>query len=1107
LTNLYEGVHGNGILLPHDTAYDDNDRNDPPDLPGAISAGAAANQFVVKACDVILDGILYAIGGGSDITVTLTSTTAEKLGSFVALNSGEECLFVVVATADGLKVTQTVNITTAAGAYPSISGTAASYLTTGSGAGDNRQTIVLGTVRAVNAGGATTGDLNIESLSEYNDKRVFVRPSPLYFSPVRDGTISATTGINSHTALQTVHTGQPATFGDNGIVWQSFNSDGESMLYYSAKDGSNRHTHLLGPTNIDVSSPSTNQTFTFDGNRVFVLTPSTGITLNPSPSSTFPPGHTVFVSVPSGSTVTFDSTGLNQAIAAGNALMFAYDGTNWKRVLFSSTVATTSSGASGLVQLSDGAGGFTSDSTLSYDTAANELTVNGKLTVTGLIDPTGLELTPQASNPAAADAGVVDDNTLWLDSGASNRLKHGELSVMRENDDISELNNDAGFVDAAGAAAAAPATNLTYTASTRVIASSTGTNATLTEVVAGGNSGLMTGAQATKLDGIEVGATADQTAVEIKTAYESNDDTNAFTDDEQTKLAGIATGAEVNVNADWNAVGGDAEILNKPTDVTNLATHSVTELNDVTNAGSGAIITSAERATLGTALQAETDPLFSISPAASITNAGSGAVITSAERTKLTGIETGATADQNADEVPVAAHSPTNYSAATADVEAHLVGIDNALASAGSVSSVFGRTGAVVATSGDYDDSEITAAASATNYTPTASTVEGHLAGIDTALGSVGGGGTPSGAAGAIQFSDGLAFDDDGANLYWDDGNNRLGVGTNTPTNALHVITTEYLNDGAYAARFQAHEGNVGVTRYGGIHISNDNTAPIDGDAWESNRWQIGQRDGNQLDFSYGSPTNTNIPASDTDLRITATGDVGIGLGATDPSAKLHVSGNVLIEDGTTDGSSDHLLEVKSGQSGTPDNARILISADTDVKLPMFHLRDIEANGGTFNANYSAYIALDRASAIVTGSAQNDMLIANGNYNKDIHLCTNNAGNGSSAQARLTIVGSDGDVGIGTTSPAQKLHVNGTIRQTGATSAVLVANANGDLVAASNLTDTAYSTTDTTDAAADVYAANPAYWAGPPPTTVAEALDRIAAHLNNPAFSPPGPIP
>jgi hypothetical protein len=49
-----------------------------------------------------------------------------------------------------------------------------------------------------------------------------------------------------------------------------------------------------------------------------------------------------------------------------------------------------------------------------------------------------------------------------------------------------------------------------------------------------------------KLAGIEAGATADQTPAEIKADYESNLDTNAFTDAEKTKLAGIAAGAEVN---------------------------------------------------------------------------------------------------------------------------------------------------------------------------------------------------------------------------------------------------------------------------------------------------------------------------------------------------------------------------------------------------------------------------------------------------------------------------------------------------------------------------------------------------------------------------------
>ena len=49
-----------------------------------------------------------------------------------------------------------------------------------------------------------------------------------------------------------------------------------------------------------------------------------------------------------------------------------------------------------------------------------------------------------------------------------------------------------------------------------------------------------------KLGGIEEGATADQTNAEIKTAYEANSDTNAFTDALQTKLNNI----ELNATAD-----------------------------------------------------------------------------------------------------------------------------------------------------------------------------------------------------------------------------------------------------------------------------------------------------------------------------------------------------------------------------------------------------------------------------------------------------------------------------------------------------------------------------------------------------------------------------
>ena len=57
---------------------------------------------------------------------------------------------------------------------------------------------------------------------------------------------------------------------------------------------------------------------------------------------------------------------------------------------------------------------------------------------------------------------------------------------------------------------------------------------------------------------------------------------NDYTTAEKNKLGGIASGAEVNVNADWNATTGDAQILNKPTipSISGLATVTYVDTQD-----------------------------------------------------------------------------------------------------------------------------------------------------------------------------------------------------------------------------------------------------------------------------------------------------------------------------------------------------------------------------------------------------------------------------------------------------------------------------------------------------------------------------------------------
>ena len=67
------------------------------------------------------------------------------------------------------------------------------------------------------------------------------------------------------------------------------------------------------------------------------------------------------------------------------------------------------------------------------------------------------------------------------------------------------------------------------------------------QVSSGSNAGTMSAANFTKLAGIETGATADQSNAEIKTAYEANSNTNAYTDTEKTFVNAItSTATELN---------------------------------------------------------------------------------------------------------------------------------------------------------------------------------------------------------------------------------------------------------------------------------------------------------------------------------------------------------------------------------------------------------------------------------------------------------------------------------------------------------------------------------------------------------------------------------
>ena len=108
------------------------------------------------------------------------------------------------------------------------------------------------------------------------------------------------------------------------------------------------------------------------------------------------------------------------------------------------------------------------------------------------------------------------------------------------------------------------------------------------------NTNAYTDAEKTKLTNIETAATADQTASEIKTLYESNSDTNEFSDAEQTKLAGIETAA----TGDQTASEIKTLIASSPLDSSHLAADSVTASEIAANAVGVNEIADAELTTL-----------------------------------------------------------------------------------------------------------------------------------------------------------------------------------------------------------------------------------------------------------------------------------------------------------------------------------------------------------------------------------------------------------------------------------------------------------------------------------------------------------------------------